>query len=102
MSNVVLRKQNEKADILAALKLKELRGSIVKEMIKCGKRGCKCQTGVLHGPYAYLHFYSAGKVKRKYLSKALGELMSYPREELETMLQEAEQVLGHGKEDALK
>lgn len=99
MSNVVLRKQNEKADILAALKLKELRGSIVKEMIKCGKRGCKCQTGVLHGPYAYLHFYSAGKVKRKHLPRTLGELMSYPREELEEMLHDVEaEILGQGEQ----
>lgn len=96
-SEVVLRKQNEKDDILTALELKQkLKGSVVWERVNCGKRGChKCSEGTLHGPYSYLHFYSAGKVRRKYLPRALGELMSYSKQELETMLREIEaEILG--------
>lgn len=88
MSEVVLRKEREKSLILEALNLKrKLKGSIVWERINCGKKCChKCQNGTLHGPYPYLHYYSAGKVKRKYLPRKLGELMTYSREELEGML----------------
>ena len=96
---LALRKQNEKAAILAALKLKELRGSIVKELVNCGKRGChKCAAGTLHGPYSYLHYYSNGKVKRKYLPKALGDLVGRSVEELKELLKEADsKVLGQGE-----
>lgn len=100
-SEVVPRKQAEKSLIITALGLKEkLKGSVILERVNCGKRGChKCAQGTLHGPYPYLHYYSAGKVKRKYLPKALGELMSYSREELQQMLREAEQVLGQERKE---
>src|SRR6266498_2605195 len=31
-----------------------LRGSLVDQLRRCGKEGCKCTRGELHGPYAYL------------------------------------------------
>lgn len=91
-SEVVLRKQKEKGDILKALELRQkYKGSVVWERVNCGKKGChKCQTGVLHGPYPYLHYYSSGKVKRKYLPKALGDLVSRSTGELKELLKEAD------------
>jgi hypothetical protein len=97
MSEIVPRKQKEKSDILTALEFKEkYKGSVVWERVDCGKPSChKCQNGTLHGPYPYLHYYSSGKVKRKYLPKSVGELMSYSKAELETMLHETDiEILG--------
>src|ERR1700733_552407 len=31
-----------------------LPGSLVEQYRKCGKEGCRCTQGELHGPYAYL------------------------------------------------
>jgi hypothetical protein len=31
-----------------------LPGSLVEQRRKCGKEGCRCTQGELHGPYAYL------------------------------------------------
>jgi hypothetical protein len=65
----------KKTDIESALKLKELKGSIVLERISCGKNGCRCTRGQKHGPYKYLHFWQGGKVKRRYLSKTVSALV---------------------------
>jgi hypothetical protein len=76
----------DKSQIQVALKLKGFRGSVVMEKICCGKPGCRCQTGRLHGPYPYLHFYEAGRVRRRYLKKTMRALLANSREELEKML----------------
>lgn len=31
-----------------------LRGSLIERMKRCGKAGCRCAEGELHGPYSYL------------------------------------------------
>jgi hypothetical protein len=80
-------------EIQAALKLKAFKGSVVMERICCGKPGCRCHSGALHGPYPYLHYYSNGKVRRRYLSKTMNALLSHSREELEKMLLKTEAVL---------
>jgi hypothetical protein len=81
--------ERERQHIMQALEIKaKFRGSVVWEKIRCGKRSCKCSRGHLHGPYAYLHFYQSGKVKRKYLSKDMGKLVERPKEELEVRLRE--------------
>lgn len=86
-------------DIQAALKLKGFRGSVVMEKICCGKPSCHCQSGTLHGPYPYLHYYSNGKVKRRYLTKNITMLLSHSTEELEGILRET--VLGQEGELAV-
>jgi hypothetical protein len=98
-AQIVLRKE-KKSLILEALELKQkLKGSVVWERVKCGKRCCrKCKNGTLHGPYPYLHYYHGGRVKRKYLRRALGDLVSRSVEELKEMLKEAEEILGQDKE----
>jgi hypothetical protein len=81
----------DKSLVQTALKLKGLGGSVVMERICCGKPGCHCHTGALHGPYPYLHYYSSGKVRRRYLSKTVSALLSHSRDELEKMLHETEE-----------
>lgn len=41
-----------------------LRGSVVSQRRRCGKEGCRCQQGELHGPYVYLAVGRAGGVSR--------------------------------------
>jgi hypothetical protein len=71
----------EKEQLREALKLKALKGSIVWELVACGKKSCTTCRGVdpKHGPYSYLHFYAGGKVKRKYLSKLMAGLLSWDK-----------------------
>ncbi len=33
------------------------------EMIRCGKKGCRCTEGKLHGPYWYAYWTEGGKTK---------------------------------------
>jgi hypothetical protein len=82
-------KTPDKRLIQTVLSLKRLKGSVVSEMVRCGKN-CHCQSGALHGPYLYLHYFSQGTVKRKYLTKAVSELLSLSERELE-------EILGRGR-----
>ena len=47
-----------------------------KELVRCGKEGCKCSEGELHGPYWYGYYRSprSGRVVKKYLGKEKREL----------------------------
>jgi hypothetical protein len=44
--------------------------SICKQYRKCGKPGCKCNDGALHGPYFFYFYRVDGKLKKKYIRKA--------------------------------
>jgi hypothetical protein len=48
---------------------KFLAGSLVEQRRRCGKEGCRCTRGELHGPYAYLSV--AGRMV--YVPSALSE-----------------------------
>lgn len=37
-----------------------LRGALLRQRRRCGKEGCRCQRGELHGPYVYLAVGRAG------------------------------------------
>jgi hypothetical protein len=37
---------------------------------KCGKPGCRCQAGALHGPYYFFFYRADGKLKKTYIRKA--------------------------------
>lgn len=39
------------------------------ELVRCGKRRCKCERGELHGPYWYAYFTRAGTLRKKYIGK---------------------------------
>ncbi len=47
-----------------------LLGSLVEQMRRCGKDGCRCATGELHGPYAFLSL-KRGRRGMKYVPAAL-------------------------------
>jgi hypothetical protein len=48
-----------------------LRGALLRQRRQCGKEGCRCQRGELHGPYLYLAVGRAG---------GRGRLLYVPRE----------------------
>src|SRR5947209_3704243 len=41
------------------------------EMVRCGKKGCKCTEGKLHGPYWYAYWTEGGKTRSQYVGKRL-------------------------------
>lgn len=41
------------------------------ERVKCGKPGCKCTRGQLHGPYWYAYQQQGDKFKSRYIGKVL-------------------------------
>lgn len=41
------------------------------EMVRCGKKGCKCAKGELHGPYWYAYWTEGGKTRSQYVGKEL-------------------------------
>lgn len=53
-----------------------VRGSLIEVMRKCGKAGCKCQRGELHGPNAYLSLPRPGK---------RSHLLPIPRDKVKTL-----------------
>ncbi|MCL4416211.1 MAG: hypothetical protein M1365_05870 [Actinobacteria bacterium] len=46
-----------------------LPGSVVEKYIMCGKEGCKCKNGELHGPFYYLTYKENKKTKMVFLKK---------------------------------
>ncbi len=56
-------------------------GSLQPEWRRCGKSGCHCAGGTLHGPYWYLRWREDGRQRRQYV----------PREQVDTMRAALEQ-----------
>jgi hypothetical protein len=53
-----------------------LRGSVVDQHRRCGKEGCRCTQGQLHGPYTYLATSRVrGRSRLLYVPAALVELV---------------------------
>lgn len=61
------------------------------EMVKCGKKKCKCNKGKLHGPYWYAYHWDGKKLSSTYIGKTLN--METPNMETptENCADEAEQ-----------
>jgi len=41
------------------------------EGVRCGKKGCKCADGELHGPYWYAYWTEGGRTRSQYVGKKL-------------------------------
>jgi len=54
-----------------------------RELVKCGKKKCKCNKGKLHGPYWYTYSWNGKKLSSTYLGKTLEELPSVNTSEQE-------------------
>ena len=51
-----------------------LRGALLREGRRCSSPGCRCRRGELHGPYAYLAVYSAGRSRTIYVPAAVAAI----------------------------
>ncbi|MDD3927739.1 MAG: hypothetical protein PHT33_13895 [bacterium] len=44
-------------------------GSLLKREVRCGKAGCRCEKGELHGPFWYLSQRIEGKTRYTYIPR---------------------------------
>ena len=44
--------------------------AVCPQWVRCGKRGCRCARGELHGPYSYLFWRSGGRLRKRYVRLA--------------------------------
>jgi hypothetical protein len=47
-----------------------LEGEVCEQYIRCGKPGCRCQSGQLHGPYHYRIWREGAHVRKVYVKAA--------------------------------
>src|SRR6266571_6850318 len=52
-----------------------LEGSLVSQMRRCGKEGCRCTQGELHGPYVYLSISRDAARRLVYVPAKLAEVV---------------------------
>ncbi len=52
-----------------------LEGSVVNQMRRCGKDGCRCTQGELHGPYVYLSISRGANRRMVYVPANLAEVV---------------------------
>jgi len=45
-------------------------GWLSAQRVRCGRPGCKCSRGELHGPYFYLFWREGRKLKKRYVRRA--------------------------------
>jgi len=50
------------------------------ELVRCGRKSCKCAEGKLHGPYWYAYWSEGGKTRSQYIGKRLPKGVKPPRE----------------------
>ncbi len=72
----LLRGRRAKLEDKALRSRAMVRGSLLELMRKCGKGGCKCQRGELHGPNFYLSLPQPGKRSR---------MLPAPRDKVKTV-----------------
>ena len=54
-----------------------LEGSLVSQMRRCGKEGCRCAQGELHGPYVYLSISRGSDQRLLYVPAELAEVVRH-------------------------
>ena len=51
-----------------------------RELVRCGKKGCKCADGQLHGPYWYAYWTEGSRTRSQYIGKKLPSGVKAPKE----------------------
>jgi len=49
------------------------KGTFRLQRVRCGKKGCKCAVGQLHGPYWYRFWSEGSRTRSEYVGKILNE-----------------------------
>ncbi|MGH3224163.1 MAG: DUF6788 family protein [Streptosporangiaceae bacterium] len=52
-----------------------LAGTLTEQARRCGKPGCRCESGEPHGPYAYFTPRPAGRGRARYVPAALAQVV---------------------------
>ena len=47
------------------------RNTYRRELVRCGKKECRCAEGQLHGPYWYAYWSEGGRTRSQYVGKKL-------------------------------
>lgn len=53
-----------------------IRGSLSSQQRRCGREGCRCASGQLHGPYVYLSVQRRGRSRLLYVPADVAEEVS--------------------------
>jgi hypothetical protein len=48
---------------------KTLPGAVCAQWVRCGRPGCRCARGALHGPYFYRFWRDAGRLRKQYIRR---------------------------------
>ena len=51
-------------------KLLPKKGAVCAQWVRCGRPGCRCARGELHGPYHYLFWRDRGHLHKQYVRMA--------------------------------
>ena len=51
-------------------KLLPKNGAVCAQLVRCGRPGCRCERGELHGPYHYLFWREHGQLHKQYVKMA--------------------------------
>jgi hypothetical protein len=49
---------------------KTLPGAVCQQWVRCGRPGCRCARGSLHGPYFYRFWRHGGRLRKQYVRAA--------------------------------
>lgn len=49
---------------------KKLPAAVCAQFVRCGKPGCRCARGELHGPYHYCFWKENGRLRKAYIRKS--------------------------------
>lgn len=52
-----------------------LAGAVCAQYVRCGRPGCKCARGELHGPYYYRFWRDRGRLRKKYIRPGAVEVV---------------------------
>jgi hypothetical protein len=48
---------------------KTLPGAVCQQWVRCGRPGCRCARGGLHGPYLYRFWREGGRLRKEYVRR---------------------------------
>lgn len=71
---------------------KNLPASVCAQYVRCGKSGCRCERGELHGPYHYCFWREGGRLRKAYIKKADVEQVRNDCMKLKNYLQQDEKA----------
>jgi len=49
---------------------KTLPGVVCQQWVRCGRPGCRCARGSLHGPYFYRFWRDGGRLRKEYVRRS--------------------------------